>query len=290
MTQKQDNLERYNTEFTFEGVKLIFYFEFLTENSNGKAEFNIFHTHDMAELFVCTGPFIYINTNSGLISLSQGDSALIPAGMYHCVSKTARFDYYRAIRIKADTRRSQSRELSSAIDSLLERKEYLVFKNREDIGRQAQDINDNLRSRPDMQNKLRICSLLSSLLDAAEKTHCPSSLPKAGNIDRLTDIERYASTYFMNNDSTEEIAAALCISPRQLYRICMKRYGKPLHALVNETRLSAAAEMLSEGDAGIDEISETVGFRSVSSFYRRFKEKYGIAPGEYRKEAGKCGE
>ncbi len=287
MTQKQDNLERYNTEFTFEGVKLIFYFEFLTEYSNNETKFNIFHTHDMAELFVCTGPFIYINTESGIISLSQGDSALIPAGMYHCVSKTAKFDYYRAICIKADTRRSQNRELAAALESLFERDEYAVFKKREDISFKAQDITDNLRSRPDMQNKLRLCSLLSSLLDAAEKTYHPSSLPKAGNIDRLTDIERYASAYFMNNDSTEEIAAALCISPRQLYRICMKRYGKPLHALINENRLIAAAEMLAEGNAGIEEISETVGFRSVSSFYRRFKEKYGIAPGEYRKEAGK---
>ena len=71
MTQKQDNLERYNTEFTFEGVKLIFYFEFLTENSNNETKFNIFHTHDMAELFVCTGPFIYVNTESGIISLSR---------------------------------------------------------------------------------------------------------------------------------------------------------------------------------------------------------------------------
>ena len=89
----------------------------------------------------------------------------------------------------------------------------------------------------------------------------------------------------MNNDSTEEIAAALCISPRQLYRICMKRYGKPLHALINENRLIAAAEMLAEGNAGIEEISETVGFRSVSSFIGGLRKKIRYCAGEYRKEA-----
>lgn len=49
-----------------------------------------------------------------------------------------------------------------------------------------------------------------------------------------------------------------------------------------EVCLSKAAEFLKKTDAPISEISSMVGFHQMSNFGKRFREKTGYSPKEYR--------
>jgi CheY-like chemotaxis protein len=54
-------------------------------------------------------------------------------------------------------------------------------------------------------------------------------------------------------------------------------------ALVLSHRLERAAQMLRAGEGNVGEVAYAVGFRSVSHFTRRFRERFGRTPGEWRR-------
>ncbi len=56
----------------------------------------------------------------------------------------------------------------------------------------------------------------------------------------------------------------------------------PMALLVNH-RLERAAQLLRAGEGNVGEVAYAVGFRSVSHFTRRFRERFGATPSEWRR-------
>ncbi len=56
----------------------------------------------------------------------------------------------------------------------------------------------------------------------------------------------------------------------------------PIHYLIN-WRLQSARQLLRESDLNVAEIAFRVGYQSLPSFSRRFKERFGVAPATYRR-------
>ena len=70
----------------------------------------------------------------------------------------------------------------------------------------------------------------------------------------------------------------------QIYinRIFKKTMGMSIGTHLNETRLQFALTYLKTSNLSINDISEILGFSSPSFFYKKFREKYGITPNDYR--------
>ena len=49
-----------------------------------------------------------------------------------------------------------------------------------------------------------------------------------------------------------------------------------------EKRISKSKELLSETELPLSQIASEVGYQDTSSFIRRFRQKTGMPPGEYR--------
>ena len=47
--------------------------------------------------------------------------------------------------------------------------------------------------------------------------------------------------------------------------------------------------LLNQGDDSIERVARKCGYKATQYFIRRFKETYGITPGEYRKESVRLG-
>jgi len=62
--------------------------------------------------------------------------------------------------------------------------------------------------------------------------------------------------------------------------------GMPPRAYLLERKLERAAVLLSNSTRPILQISVALGFGSLSYFYKRFKEKYGLSPAKYRAKSG----
>ncbi len=97
----------------------------------------------------------------------------------------------------------------------------------------------------------------------------------ASAIDRIeADIEEPTTS--------NEIAAAIGISVRQLERLFVKYIGIPPQRYCRQAQLEHALKLLEQSSMDIVEISLACGFREVSTFNKRFKGAYGVTPTQFR--------
>ena len=73
-------------------------------------------------------------------------------------------------------------------------------------------------------------------------------------------------------------------SKSHLTRLCWKLYDKSPGKIVSELLLNQAKVYLTNSDQTIGEISEALGYSSVSSFSAAFKEFTGLNPREFKKQ------
>ncbi|KAF0813896.1 Exoenzyme S synthesis regulatory protein ExsA [Andreprevotia sp. IGB-42] len=74
---------------------------------------------------------------------------------------------------------------------------------------------------------------------------------------------------------------ALCrrvgLGSTQLYRLCLRRYGRAPAQLVFDTRMQLAHDWLLDGKR-VAEVATALGYQEIASFSRRFSSHFGCAP------------
>ena len=83
-----------------------------------------------------------------------------------------------------------------------------------------------------------------------------------------------------------EAAEALGISERTLARR-LGEQGRTFDSLLDEIRREKALQAVSDPDASLPEIAESLGFAEVSTFYRAFSRWTGLPPVRWRRQQGK---
>ena len=81
-----------------------------------------------------------------------------------------------------------------------------------------------------------------------------------------------------------EISSRLKQSDYALSKLVKQQTGKTFKDLLQSRRFYRAEELLLDTNLSIDDIIYVVGYESHSYFFRRFKEKYGVTPSQYRKK------
>lgn len=92
--------------------------------------------------------------------------------------------------------------------------------------------------------------------------------------------ENYQSDQF----SIEQLASALCLSPRALQLKMKALYSLTPSDYLRNTRIEYAAKQLIESSLAIGLIAENNGFSSQSYFARSFKGHFGVSPKQYREK------
>lgn len=81
----------------------------------------------------------------------------------------------------------------------------------------------------------------------------------------------------------DEVVAKLGTSRKIFLEALQRNVNMSFVEYTNKYRLDEAIELLENGEYTNEIIAEEVGFGSVNTFYRQFRQKYGISPLEYRK-------
>ena len=84
----------------------------------------------------------------------------------------------------------------------------------------------------------------------------------------------------------DHIARQLGVSSSHLARLFKKQYRRTPTQYITGLRVGKAAELLGQPDASILEIAYMTGFKSISNFYKCFKEQTEHTPKEYIKSRG----
>ena len=126
-----------------------------------------------------------------------------------------------------------------------------------------------------------IYSLLTLLMSHGHK-NTDRREPESGQII-LRAVEFIRHNY-ERRISTEDIARAVSLSRTNLFEHFRKVYGIPPHEYLTQYRLSVAKNMLTGTSLSVTEIAAQTGFRDIYSFSRRFKDRCGVSPLEFRSQ------
>jgi AraC-like DNA-binding protein len=103
------------------------------------------------------------------------------------------------------------------------------------------------------------------------------------NGKRAEKLRQYIETHYFEIFSSHDIAVKLGVSARHINNIFKEQYHVTPLQYLTEVRMELAKKMLSETDKDISSVCFEVGFESLSTFYRIFRNSEGIAPNSYRK-------
>ena len=102
-------------------------------------------------------------------------------------------------------------------------------------------------------------------------------------IERYKLLTSYMDDHLSEPISLDELASLTATNPGYLCRFFKEISGiSPIQYLINR-RIEMAASLLRESNRSVLEIAMDCGFENVSYFIRKFKQKKGCTPGEYRK-------
>ncbi len=108
-------------------------------------------------------------------------------------------------------------------------------------------------------------------------------------IRTYSETVRKAMKYIQRNLSvqlkTEDIAKKLFISESTIRKLFKAETGMTVGEYIDELIFLKAKRLLNKKGISLKDISTKLGFCDQFYFSRRFKEKYGITPSQYRREA-----
>jgi AraC family transcriptional activator of tynA and feaB len=128
-----------------------------------------------------------------------------------------------------------------------------------------------------------LCALVAGAAGAAPELREPTRLARRQALLQrvMREVERRAPEMDL---TPERIATSAGLSLRSLHQLFLLS-DCSFHEFLTRTRLARAHALLRDPSAhhlGTAEIGFAVGFAEVSTFYRRFRQRYGMTPGEWR--------
>ena len=109
------------------------------------------------------------------------------------------------------------------------------------------------------------------------------SVPSPGKRAALNRVLRFVQKRHGRETTLTEAAAVAGMRPESLCRFVKRHLGMTFTQYVNEVRLHSASRSLATSRDRISYIAAACGFPNLSYFNRRFKERFGETPAEFRR-------
>lgn len=123
-------------------------------------------------------------------------------------------------------------------------------------------------------------TILSHLMRANQDTYAKSL--KAEKPELLDQVMAYVEAHLSEKITMADVAHHFFISESTITQTFRKKMGVSFYRCVTQRRLISAKALIERGIT-LESVAEQVGFSDYSSFFRAFKQEYGISPRQYRK-------
>lgn len=99
----------------------------------------------------------------------------------------------------------------------------------------------------------------------------------------VQEVASYMRCHLDERLTIDELSIRFGVSPTALKKEFRRLYGQPLHAWLQEQRLTQAARLLRESTMTVLAVAQEVGYSSTSQFSAAFVRRFGHTPGQYRR-------
>ncbi len=244
------------------------------------------HSHGYCELFSCLSGEINIESTDGVTVLSDGDIAIVPAGIKHVKRNGTDTEAdFRVISFSADKKTSGTPNYFGVISGIVSSKHIIYIHNQMELCTRISEICRRAIDGEIIGTSVKFADVIAEI---SEKAHSKNKIVEkkrnyGSNMHVTRVVDQLLDTHYKNNLTVKGIAEMLYISERQLTRIILARYGKHFSELLRDRRLEVATELLKTTTAPAYTVGFESGFDNQESFYRSFKKKYGMTAMQYRK-------
>lgn len=124
-----------------------------------------------------------------------------------------------------------------------------------------------------------VLSTLMALLPLLQTKKSCYAIPQASYAEK---VQRFILTNYPYPIKMSEIAEEIHITEKHMYKLFLMRFGMSPQKFLLKTRMEMAKKFLTEGDLTIKETAFSVGYTSLTAFYKAFSKYFGFPPGKYQ--------
>ena len=138
---------------------------------------------------------------------------------------------------------------------------------------------------PDVERQFKLREFLVAIMsDAAVRHLVFNEVTDWGNTieDRIIAI---TTAHCLSPLQVPDLATMCAMSLSSFKRHFQRAYGYPPGKWLSHIRLNHARTMILNSDASVTEISESSGYRDLSSFIRAFRRRFGMTPTALRRDS-----
>lgn len=253
------------------------------------------HFHDCVELGFChSGNGIIEFDNETMVTLKAGDCTIIPQYLPHTTySSEGTKSLWSYIFI--DFKSLLTGELIKIPDShtLLSddiSRENCVIKREEfpDVFDLCQSLLKEITQRRDDWGVVFKSTAIALFFRIKRMYHTLRVNKRTGDQPmnqcfEIRDAINYIQEYYMDNITVNELANLCHLSENHFRRLFLAAMGTTPLSYINFMRINQACVLLNTSNQNIMSIANSVGFNSIASFNRNFKDVLGDSPRTYRR-------
>lgn len=137
----------------------------------------------------------------------------------------------------------------------------------------------------------QICETLENCIQNLYCLHAQEAADERLQMHWIVEqLKTYADHNYRQSFTLESVCRLHFIHEKYAGGLFKKQIGMTFHEYLNQVRLQRAAELLISSPRKIIDIALSCGFNNVTYFNKKFRQRYGMPPGEYRErnEMGMC--
>ncbi|MBR6402358.1 MAG: helix-turn-helix domain-containing protein [Eubacterium sp.] len=284
---KNELHERLRTNFTSRQYMIADEFEIYYYSDESFTPSNN-HSHTYYELYFFINGDIDFLIGNNSYHLIPGDMVIIPPGIkHHAVARENSNRYQRIVFWVQESFYerlvSESTDYEYAFKKAAKDNIY-IYHNFSSIEEKLFDlVQENTGERYGSASRIKI--VIDDLILSINRIiyERDNQLKSVRNNDIYSSILTYINTHLTEPILIDDLAREFYISKAHISHTFKKNSGISVHQYITKKRLALFREALIENG----EITPTYlhcGFNDYSSFYRAFKNEYGISPNEYKIE------
>ena len=127
-----------------------------------------------------------------------------------------------------------------------------------------------------------LTTLLNTLLKKLLLFHFSAQEHDNSNLSATQNAILYIITNFKENISLDEIAAHVGLAPTYFSAVFKKEMNMSFKEYLDNIRFDHARNLILYSDSNMHEVCSASGFSNYENFVRRFKERFGYSPREYK--------